>query len=252
MESEPMLTPRDEIPSTAKNLLRGGSNTQCCIKQDSQPNTQPMSYSGPLYQEWSEHCECSCLWMAGCPSELHAKSECFCFWPSTGLGVSDMTGLGVSDMTGLGVSDMTGLGVSDMTGLGVSDMTGPGVSDTILHQDLSSSANIQWIGCQLGLGTGTDNCTSIFIGISPQNRYFALVPPALLSMHAPNKKKQKQKKKKKKKKGEAWSALWMRRWWLGTHRPGWLMLIQKEILISYQPSFHLDFNRLIWIDSCMN
>ena len=32
---------------TEKNLLRGGSNPRRCIKQDSEPNTPPTSYSGP-------------------------------------------------------------------------------------------------------------------------------------------------------------------------------------------------------------
>ena len=47
MESEPMLTPREKIPSSGKILPRGGSNPWCCIKQDSKSNTLPMSYSGP-------------------------------------------------------------------------------------------------------------------------------------------------------------------------------------------------------------
>ena len=38
----------EKITSTTKILLGGGSNLQCCIKQDSEPNTLPMSYSGPL------------------------------------------------------------------------------------------------------------------------------------------------------------------------------------------------------------
>ena len=37
-----------KIPSTGKLLPREGSNPQRCIKQDSKPNTLPMSYSGPL------------------------------------------------------------------------------------------------------------------------------------------------------------------------------------------------------------
>ena len=47
MESEPMLTLREESLLPGKNLPRGGSNPRHCIKQDSEPNTLPMSYSGP-------------------------------------------------------------------------------------------------------------------------------------------------------------------------------------------------------------
>ena len=47
MESEPMLTQRGKIPSTGKILLRGGLNPWLCIKQDSEPNTLPASYSDP-------------------------------------------------------------------------------------------------------------------------------------------------------------------------------------------------------------
>ena len=43
---------KGEIPSTGgkkkkKKKLRGGSKPRRCIKQDSEPNTLPMSYSGP-------------------------------------------------------------------------------------------------------------------------------------------------------------------------------------------------------------
>ena len=38
MELEPMLTPREDIPSTENILPRGGSNPRRCIKQDSEPN----------------------------------------------------------------------------------------------------------------------------------------------------------------------------------------------------------------------
>ena len=47
MESEPILTPTEKSPLSEKILPRGGSNPQCCIKQDSKPNTQPTSYSSP-------------------------------------------------------------------------------------------------------------------------------------------------------------------------------------------------------------
>ena len=47
MESEPMLTPREKIPSTGKILLRGGPKPRRCIKQSSEPNTLPTNYSGP-------------------------------------------------------------------------------------------------------------------------------------------------------------------------------------------------------------
>ena len=36
---------KGKIPSTGKIFLRGGLNLQCCIKQDSEPNTLPMSHS---------------------------------------------------------------------------------------------------------------------------------------------------------------------------------------------------------------
>ena len=48
MESEPMLTPREKSPIPKKKFLRGGSNPRRCIKQDSESNTLPTSYSGPL------------------------------------------------------------------------------------------------------------------------------------------------------------------------------------------------------------
>ena len=38
---------KGKIPSTGKILPRGGSNPRRCIKQDSEPNTLTMSYSGP-------------------------------------------------------------------------------------------------------------------------------------------------------------------------------------------------------------
>ena len=47
IETEHMLTPRGKSPTTGKFLLRG-SNPRRCIKQDSEPNTLPTSYSGPL------------------------------------------------------------------------------------------------------------------------------------------------------------------------------------------------------------
>ena len=39
---------KGKIPSTGKILPRGGSNPRHCMKQDSEPNTLPTSYSGPL------------------------------------------------------------------------------------------------------------------------------------------------------------------------------------------------------------
>ena len=47
MESEPMITPREKSPLLEKILVRGGSNPWRCIKQDSEPNTLPISYLGP-------------------------------------------------------------------------------------------------------------------------------------------------------------------------------------------------------------
>ena len=39
---------KGKIPSSGNILLGGGSNPRCCIKQNSKPNTLPMSYSSPL------------------------------------------------------------------------------------------------------------------------------------------------------------------------------------------------------------
>ena len=44
---------KGKIPSTKKFFLRGGLNPQCCIKQDSEPNTLPMSCSGPHLHQLS-------------------------------------------------------------------------------------------------------------------------------------------------------------------------------------------------------
>ena len=38
---------KGKISSTGKILPTGVSNPRCCIKQDSEPNSLPMSYSGP-------------------------------------------------------------------------------------------------------------------------------------------------------------------------------------------------------------
>ena len=53
MESEPMLTPREKSPLLEKKFLRGGSNPQHYIKQDSELNTLPTSYSGPVVSQYS-------------------------------------------------------------------------------------------------------------------------------------------------------------------------------------------------------
>ena len=45
-ESEPTLTPKDESPLPLVKKNSGGSNQRLCIKQDSEPNTLPTSYSG--------------------------------------------------------------------------------------------------------------------------------------------------------------------------------------------------------------
>ena len=44
------INSKGKIPSTGKNLLRGGWNPQHCIKQDSEPNTLPTSYWRPASQ----------------------------------------------------------------------------------------------------------------------------------------------------------------------------------------------------------
>ena len=46
MESEPMLTPKGKIPPTGR--LGGGSNSCCCITQDSKPDTLPSELFRPL------------------------------------------------------------------------------------------------------------------------------------------------------------------------------------------------------------
>ena len=43
------------IPSTGNMIPRGGSNPRRCIKQDSQPNTLPASYSGPHQGQRAQH-----------------------------------------------------------------------------------------------------------------------------------------------------------------------------------------------------
>ena len=43
---------KGKIRSAGKILPRGGLNPRCCIKQDSQPNTLPMSYSSPRPKSW--------------------------------------------------------------------------------------------------------------------------------------------------------------------------------------------------------
>ena len=56
MESEPMLTPREKSHLREKNFFRRGPNPRCCKKQDSKPNTLPMSCSGPWMIFYA------CLW----------------------------------------------------------------------------------------------------------------------------------------------------------------------------------------------
>ena len=51
---------KGKILSTWKIFLRGGSNPQCCIKQDSEPNTLPVRYSSPLWGVWGHACLASC------------------------------------------------------------------------------------------------------------------------------------------------------------------------------------------------
>ena len=41
------VNPKGKIPSTRKKFPRGGSNAWHCIKQASEPNTLPTSYSSP-------------------------------------------------------------------------------------------------------------------------------------------------------------------------------------------------------------
>ena len=49
-ESEPMLTPRENPLYRKKILPRGGSNPPRSIKQDNEPNTHQLSYSGPQHR----------------------------------------------------------------------------------------------------------------------------------------------------------------------------------------------------------
>ena len=48
---------KGKIPSIGKILLRGGLNPRCCIKQQSEPNTLPMSYSSPKNKTQSKRKE---------------------------------------------------------------------------------------------------------------------------------------------------------------------------------------------------
>ena len=50
MQSEPMLTPWEKSPLPENILPRGGWNPRRCIKQDSEPNTLPTSYSQQFSQ----------------------------------------------------------------------------------------------------------------------------------------------------------------------------------------------------------
>ena len=60
---------KGKIPSTGKILLRGGPNPQLCIKQDSEPNTLPTSYSSPTLNMQSvwlpQHSYVLVLWSKG-------------------------------------------------------------------------------------------------------------------------------------------------------------------------------------------
>ena len=57
--SEPMLTQR-------KNPLRGGSNPQCCITQDSEPNTQPTELFQALFLSIKYTCPTDSLTLRRC------------------------------------------------------------------------------------------------------------------------------------------------------------------------------------------
>ena len=55
---------KGKVPSTGKKIPRGGSHPRRCIKQDSEPNALPTSYSGPLDDditpgEWELFLVCS-------------------------------------------------------------------------------------------------------------------------------------------------------------------------------------------------
>ena len=49
---------KGKIPSTRKIFPRGGLNTRRCIKQDSEPNTLPASYSSPLLFNCTDAGDC--------------------------------------------------------------------------------------------------------------------------------------------------------------------------------------------------
>ena len=52
---------KGKIPSTGKNLPRGGSNPQCCITQGSEPNTLPTAFPAPTCNFKSGHKHSSSL-----------------------------------------------------------------------------------------------------------------------------------------------------------------------------------------------
>ena len=49
MESEAVITAKENSPLPETILPRSGWNPRRCIKQDSEPNTLPRSYSGPVF-----------------------------------------------------------------------------------------------------------------------------------------------------------------------------------------------------------
>ena len=76
-----------KIPSTRKILLRGGSNPQCCIKQDSKPNTLPTElFRPPDESTLSEEDEGSPPALSD--STIDTLPDAWCYRVSAGTGLA--------------------------------------------------------------------------------------------------------------------------------------------------------------------
>ena len=78
---------KGKIPSTGKTLCRRGWNPWCCIKQDSESNTLPTSYSGPREQGYG-----SSLIVVNCTSHLKTCALVASLPSTWNCGVSARTG----------------------------------------------------------------------------------------------------------------------------------------------------------------
>ena len=112
---------KGEIPSTSKILPRGGSNPQCCIKQDSEPNTLPMSYSSPetkrvfgmTHGAFPGHCLAVLLW--SCSPSLVSSLGCASFPQHARRLRSGRDSVRDSDLecwTGAGIAQLVVLGLA--------------------------------------------------------------------------------------------------------------------------------------------